>query len=118
MQVAANLLTDDYLMRSYQLTPEYRPLVDYHADLSPVQGNKGWRFGYSDALVDSTADFRPFKYKSHSSGQIPDGRWMINEVIPLAELSHSMPHMPSFDRFPALLVVFYVVNSPRFRLAC
>ena len=37
VQVAANLLTDDVLMRSYQLTPEYRPLVDLYADVSPVQ---------------------------------------------------------------------------------
>lgn len=74
------MLTDDYLMRSYQLTPEYRPLVDHHADLAPVQGNKGWRFGYSDALVDSTADFRPLKYFAHSSGQLPDGRWAVGEV--------------------------------------
>ena len=44
-QVAANLLTDDVLMRSYQLTPEYRPLVDLHSDLAPTQGNKGWFFG-------------------------------------------------------------------------
>ena len=35
--MAANLLTDDVLMRSYQLTPEYRPLVDLYADVSPVQ---------------------------------------------------------------------------------
>ena len=80
VQVAANLLTDDYLMRSYQLTPEYRPLVDYIADLAPVQGNKGWRFGYSDALVDTTKDFRPLQYFAHASGQLPDGRWSVSEV--------------------------------------
>ncbi len=80
VQVAANLLTDDYLMRSYQLTPEYRPLVDYIADLAPVQGNKGWRFGYSDALVDTTKDFRPLQYYAHASGMLPDGRWTVSEV--------------------------------------
>jgi hypothetical protein len=78
--VAANLLTDDYLMRSYQLTPEYRPLVDYHADLAPIQGNKGWRFGYSDALLDTTADFQQLQYFAHASGQLPDGRWTVSEV--------------------------------------
>ena len=67
-------------MRSYQLTPEYRPLVDYHADLAPVQGNKGWRFGYSDALLDTTADFRQLQYFAHASGQLPDGRWTVSEV--------------------------------------
>ena len=79
-QVAANLLTDDVLMRSYQLTPEYRPLVDLSTDLAPTQGNKGWYFGYSDALVGSTASFRPFKYEAHGNGQLQDGRWMVREV--------------------------------------
>ena len=79
-QVAANLLTGDVLMRSYQLTPEYRPLVDLSTDLAPTQGNKGWYFGYSDALVGSTASFRPFKYEAHGNGQLQDGRWMVREV--------------------------------------
>ena len=79
-QVAANLLTDDVLMRSYQLTPEYRPLVDLHSELAPTQGNKGWFFGYSDALLGSTATFRPFKYEAHGNGQLQDGRWMVREV--------------------------------------
>ena len=79
-QVAANLLTDDVLMRSYQLTPEYRPLVDLHSDLAPTQGNKGWFFGYSDALLGSTATFRAFKYEAHGNGQLQDGRWMVREV--------------------------------------
>jgi hypothetical protein len=78
--VAANLLTDDVLMRSYQLTPEYRPLVDLHADLAPVQGNKGWMFGYSDALVGSTAGFLPFEYQAPASSLLQDGRWRVNEV--------------------------------------
>lgn len=80
--MAANLLTDDVLMRSYQLTPEYRPLVDLHADLAPTQGNKGWYFGYSDALVGSTASFQPFKYEAHGNGQLQDGRWIVREVWP------------------------------------
>ena len=80
-QVAANLITDDVLMRSYQLTPEYRPLVDLHGDLAPTQGNKGWFFGYSDALVGSTASFKPFKYEAHGNGQLQDGRWMVREVM-------------------------------------
>ena len=67
-------------MRSYQLTPEYRPLVDLSTDLAPTQGNKGWYFGYSDALVGSTASFRPFKYEAHGNGQLQDGRWMVREV--------------------------------------
>ena len=79
-QVAANLLTDDVLMRSYQLTPEYRPLVDLYADLAPVQGNKGWLFGYSDALVGSTAGFLPFEFQAPESGLLQDGRWRVNEV--------------------------------------
>lgn len=79
-QVAANLLTDDVLMRSYQLTPEYRPLVDLHSNLAPTQGNKGWFFGYSDALLGNTATFRAFKYEAHGNGQLQDGRWMIREV--------------------------------------
>ena len=83
-QVAANLLTDDVLMRSYQLTPEYRPLVDLHSDLAPTQGNKGWFFGYSDALLGSTATFRAFKYEAHGNGQLQDGRWMVREVRALA----------------------------------
>ena len=78
--MAANLLTDDVLMRSYQLTPEYRPLVDLHADLSPVQGNKGWRYGYTDALVSTTADFRPFEYQAAPNGLVQDGRWQVTEV--------------------------------------
>ena len=82
--MAANLLTDDVLMRSYQLTPEYRPLVDLHSDLAPTQGNKGWFFGYSDALLGSTATFRAFKYEAHGNGQLQDGRWMVREVcLPL-----------------------------------
>jgi hypothetical protein len=44
-QVAANLMTDEMLMRSAQLTPEYRPLVDFHAQYSTVQNQKGWRYG-------------------------------------------------------------------------
>lgn len=83
--MAANLLTDDVLMRSYQLTPEYRPLVDLHTDLAPTQGNKGWFFGYSDALVGSTASFRPFKYEAHGNGQLQDGRWMVREVCTLPD---------------------------------
>lgn len=39
-QVAANLMTDEMLMRSAQLTPEYRPLVDFHAQYSTVQSQK------------------------------------------------------------------------------
>lgn len=89
VQVAANLLTDDALMRSYQLTPEYRPLVDLHTDLAPTQGNKGWFFGYSDALVGSTASFRPFKYEAHGNGQLQDGRWMVREVCILSDQSYA-----------------------------
>ena len=44
-QVAANLMTDEMLMRSAQLTPEYRPLVDFHSQYSTVQNQKGWRYG-------------------------------------------------------------------------
>jgi hypothetical protein len=36
-QTAANLMTDDLLMRTAQLTPEYRPLVDFHTEYSPTQ---------------------------------------------------------------------------------
>ena len=81
-QVAANLLTDDVLMRSYQLTPEYRPLVDLYSDVSPVQGTKGWRYGYSDALVSTTAGFRPFEYRAAANGLVQDGRWQVSEVRP------------------------------------
>ena len=45
LQVAANLMTDEMLMRSAQLTPEYRPLVDFHSQYSSVQAQKGWRYG-------------------------------------------------------------------------
>ena len=30
-------MTDDLLMRTAQLTPEYRPLVDFHNEYSPMQ---------------------------------------------------------------------------------
>ena len=30
-------MTDDLLMRTAQLTPEYRPLVDFHNEYSPTQ---------------------------------------------------------------------------------
>jgi hypothetical protein len=48
-QVAANLMTDEMLMRTAQLTPEYRPLVDFHSQYSTTQATKGWRYGYTDA---------------------------------------------------------------------
>ena len=89
--MAANLLTDDVLMRSYQLTPEYRPLVDLHSDLAPTQGNKGWMYGYSDALIGSTAGFRPFSYTPSASGLLQDGRWRINEVCAVSESAFSLP---------------------------
>ena len=89
MQVAANLLTDDVLMRSYQLTPEYRPLVDLHADLAATQGNKGWMFGYSDASVGSTAGFKRFTYTPSASGLLQDGRWRVNEVRAACDPFHS-----------------------------
>ena len=38
-------MTDEMLMRSAQLTPEYRPLVDFHSQYSTVQNQKGWRYG-------------------------------------------------------------------------
>ena len=38
-------MTDEMLMRSAQLTPEYRPLVDFHTQYSTVQNQKGWRYG-------------------------------------------------------------------------
>ncbi|CAL5218412.1 g88 [Coccomyxa viridis] len=92
IQVAANLLTDDVLMRSYQLTPEYRPLVDLHSDLAPTQGNKGWFFGYSDALLGSTATFRAFKYEAHGNGQLQDGRWMVREDLEYPQVHRLMLH--------------------------
>ncbi len=49
VQVAANLMTDEMLMRTAQLTPEYRPLVDFHSQYSTTQSQKGWRYGYTDA---------------------------------------------------------------------
>lgn len=42
-QTAANLMTDDLLMRTAQLTPEYRPLVDFHNEYSPTQACQGFR---------------------------------------------------------------------------
>ena len=40
VQTAANLMTDDLLMRTAQLTPEYRPLVDFHNEYSPTQARQ------------------------------------------------------------------------------
>lgn len=33
-------MTDDLLMRTAQLTPEYRPLVDFHNEYSPTQARQ------------------------------------------------------------------------------
>ncbi len=88
-------------MRSYQLTPEYRPLVDLHSDLAPTQGNKGWFFGYSDALLGSTANFRPLKYEAHGNGQLQDGRWMVREVCILRSRSMSLTqHDADHEQLP------------------
>ena len=43
-QTAANLMTDDLLMRTAQLTPEYRPLVDFHTEYSPTQARRALLF--------------------------------------------------------------------------
>ncbi len=39
-QTAANLMTDDLLMRTAQLTPEYRPLVDFHTEYGSTQARR------------------------------------------------------------------------------
>ena len=44
-------MTDEMLMRAAQLTPEYRPLVDFHSQYSTVQNQKGWRYGCAQPLA-------------------------------------------------------------------
>lgn len=89
LQVAANLMTDEMLMRSAQLTPEYRPLVDFHVQYSTVQSQKGWRYGYTDASrpMERNTTFHEMVWHPHKNGHIADGRWQATE----ARLWHSHP---------------------------
>lgn len=82
LQVAANLMTDEMLMRSAQLTPEYRPLVDFHVQYSTVQSQKGWRYGYTDAErpMEMNTTFHEMVWHPHKNGHIADGRWQATEV--------------------------------------
>lgn len=52
-------MTDEMLMRTAQLTPEYRPLVDFHSQYSTTQSQKGWRYGYTDASRSAAAPVLP-----------------------------------------------------------
>ena len=82
LQVAANLMTDEMLMRSAQLTPEYRPLVDFHVQYSTVQSQKGWRYGYTDASrpMERNTTFHEMVWHPHKNGHLADGRWQATEV--------------------------------------
>ena len=81
-QVAANLMTDEMLMRSAQLTPEYRPLVDFHVQYSTVQSQKGWRYGFTDAArpMERNTTFHEMVWHPHRNGHLADGRWQATEV--------------------------------------
>ncbi len=75
-------MTDEMLMRSAQLTPEYRPLVDFHVQYSTVQSQKGWRYGYTDAErpMEMNTTFYEMVWHPHKNGHIADGRWQATEV--------------------------------------
>jgi len=90
-QVAANLMTDEMLMRSAQLTPEYRPLVDFHVQYSTVQSQKGWRYGYTDATrpMETNTTFHEMVWHPHKNGHIADGQWQATEVAPNPILLHT-----------------------------
>ena len=70
-------------MRSAQLTPLYRPLVDFHNDYSDKQGVKGWNYGFTDASerVSNTTLFHPLMFvPDRKSNQLPDGKWQPSLV--------------------------------------
>ena len=75
-------MTDEMLMRSAQLTPEYRPLVDFHVQYSTVQSQKGWRYGYTDAArpMERNTTFHEMVWHPHRNGHLADGRWQATEV--------------------------------------
>lgn len=80
--MAANLLTDEQLMRGAQLTPEYRPLVDFRAGFSGRQGGGGWRYGFADATrrADNATLFQEMVWQPHPNGQLADGTWQPSPV--------------------------------------
>ncbi|CAL8463815.1 g3349 [Coccomyxa elongata] len=82
IHVAANLMTDEMLMRTAQLTPEYRPLVDFHSQYSTTQSQKGWRYGYTDASrpMETNTTFHEMVWHAHKNGHIADGRWQATET--------------------------------------
>ena len=84
LQVAANLMTDEMLMRSAQLTPEYRPLVDFHVQYSTTQSQKGWRYGFTDASrpMERNTTFHEMVWHPHKNGHLADGRWQATEAGP------------------------------------
>ena len=70
LQVAANLMNDDELMLSAQLTPTVRPFVDFVADFSDQQYHRGWVFGYADVSGQNvTRQVQPPAVKLHGSCQ-------------------------------------------------
>jgi hypothetical protein len=81
-------MTGDELMRAAQLTPEYRPLVDFKSDYGSRQGARGWRYGFTDAArrPDNGTLFQEFIWVGHPNGQIPDGAWRPSAVRPAAFL--------------------------------
>ena len=81
-------MTDEMLMRSAQLTPEYRPLVDFHVQYSTVQSQKGWRYGYTDAArpMERNTTFHEMVWHANKNGHLADGRWQATEVR--ANLGH------------------------------
>ena len=74
-------MTDDTLMRSAQLTPEYRPLASFQSAYSATQGLKGWQYGYRDTEQPANStQFLELAYFPDDSGQLADGKWLVNKV--------------------------------------
>jgi hypothetical protein len=90
-------MTDEMLMRTAQLTPEYRPLVDFHSQYSTVQSQKGWRYGYTDASrpMERNTTFHEMVWHPHKNGHLADGRWQATEVG-LHRRSRRSRHIHSF----------------------